>query len=65
MTHLDWVIVASLMVVVFGVAGVRARKTRTNVDWFLGGRTLPFWMVGVSMFATSVDGGEYVATSIF
>ena len=61
MTHLDWVIVAGLMVVVFGFAGARARKTRTNVDWFLGGRSLPFWMVGVSMFATSVDGGEYVA----
>ena len=61
MTHLDWVIVAGLMVLVFGFAGVRSRKTKTNVDWFLGGRTLPFWMVGVSMFATSVDGGEYVA----
>ena len=57
MTHLDWVIVAGLMVLVFGFAGVRSRKTKTNVDWFLGGRTLPFWMVGVSMFATSVDGG--------
>ena len=49
------------MLLVFGFAGNRSLKTRTNMDWFLGGRTLPFWMVGVSMFATSVDGGEYIA----
>ena len=61
MTHLDWTIVVGLMFLVFGFAGVRSRKTKTNVDWFLGGRTLPFWVVGVSMFATSVDGGEYIA----
>ena len=61
MTNLDWAIVAGLMLLVFGFAGTRSLKTRTNVDWFLGGRTLPFWMVGVSMFATSVDGGEYIA----
>ena len=38
-----------------------ASKTRNAVDWFLGGRALPFWIVGLSMFATSVDGGEYVS----
>lgn len=61
MTYLDWAIVAGLMILVFGFAGARSRKTKTNVDWFLGGRSLPFWMAGVSMFATSVDGGEYIA----
>ena len=38
-----------------------ASKTRNAMDWFLGGRALPFWIVGLSMFATSVDGGEYVS----
>ena len=61
MTYLDWTIVVGLMFLVFGFAGVRSRQTKTNVDWFLGGRTLPFWIVGVSMFATSVDGGEYIS----
>ncbi len=63
MTHLDWFIVAGLMVLVFGFAGARSRKTKTNADWFLGGRSLPFWLVGCSMFATSVDGGEYIAVN--
>ena len=63
MTHLDWVIVVGLMVLVFGFAGARSRKTKTNADWFLGGRSLPFWLVGCSMFATSVDGGEYISVN--
>ena len=61
MTPLDWTIVLGLNLFVFGYAALCARKTNTDVDWFLGGRNLPFWLVGVSMFATSVDGGEYVA----
>ena len=61
MTHLDWIIVVVLMVLVFGFAGARSRKTKTNADWFLAGRSLPFWLVGCSMFATSVDGGEYIS----
>ena len=61
MTHLDWIIVMGLMVLVFGFAGARSRKTKTNADWFLAGRSLPFWLVGCSMFATSVDGGEYIS----
>ncbi len=61
MTPLDWTIVLGLNLFVFGYAALCARKTSTDVDWFLGGRSLPFWLVGVSMFATSVDGGEYVA----
>ncbi len=61
MTHLDWIIVMSLMVLVFGFAAARSRKTKTNADWLLAGRSLPFWLVGCSMFATSVDGGEYIS----
>ena len=61
MTALDWAIVLGLNLSVFGYGAFRARKTKTNLDWFLGGRALPFWLVGISMFCTSVDGGEYVA----
>lgn len=61
MTVLDWAIVLGLNLMVFGYGIFRSRQTKTNVDWFLGGRNLPFWIVGLSMFATSVDAGDYVA----
>jgi SSS family solute:Na+ symporter len=61
MTAIDWIIVIGLNALVFGFAAFWSRKTKSDVDWFLGGRSLPFWLVGISMFATSVDGGEYVS----
>ena len=63
MTTLDWAIVAGLNVIVFGYAAWRARQTKTGEEWFVGGRALPFWVVGLSMFATSADGGEYVSVN--
>ena len=61
MAGIDWLIVITLNLLIFGYASIRSLQTRSDVDWFLGGRNLPFWLIGLSMFATSVDGGEYVA----
>ncbi|MFP6886511.1 MAG: hypothetical protein VB997_03085, partial [Opitutales bacterium] len=61
MTTFDWTIVITLNLFVFAYGAWQARRTRSAMDWFLGGRALPFWIVGLSMFATSVDGGEYVS----
>ncbi|MDA2930923.1 hypothetical protein MYX84_13430 [Acidobacteria bacterium AH-259-O06] len=36
----------------YGIA--KARETQTNLDWFMGGGSLPFWVAGLSMFATNV-----------
>ncbi len=63
MTLLDWAIVVGINFTVFGYGLFRSSQTRTPVDWFLGGRSLPFWIVAVSMFATSVDAGDIVALS--
>ena len=60
MSTIDWTIVLSLNFLVFGYGIIRSRATRTNVDWFLGGRSLPFWIVALSLFATSVDSGDIV-----
>ncbi|MDE2928555.1 MAG: hypothetical protein OXT71_19400 [Acidobacteriota bacterium] len=63
MAGIDWFIVIALNLLIFGYASIRSLKTHSDVDWFLGGRSLPFWLIGLSMFATSVDGGEYVAVN--
>ena len=63
MTAVDWFIVIGLNALVFGFAAAWSLRTKSDVDWFLGGRNLPLWLVGMSMFATSVDGGEYIATN--
>jgi SSS family solute:Na+ symporter len=48
-------------IVVYGL--YLARGTRTGVDWFLGGRSLPWWMVGLSMYATAIDSSDLIADS--
>ena len=61
MTALDWLIVVLLngAIVVYGL--LISRGAKKTSDWFLAGRGLPWWMVGLSMFATAVDSGDYVA----
>jgi Na+/proline symporter len=61
MTGLAWFITPGINAVIVVAGLVMARETVKASDWFLAGRTLPWWMVGLSMFATAVDSGDYAA----
>ncbi len=63
MTPLDWIIVFALngAVIVYGY--YLARGTQTSSEWFLGSRSLPWWAVGMSMFATNVDNSDLVGVT--
>jgi SSS family solute:Na+ symporter len=59
----DWLIVAVLngSIIVYGI--YLSRGVKTSTDWFLAGRSLPWWMVGVSMYATAIDASDLIADS--
>lgn len=61
MTTLDWLIVLVLNggVVLYGF--FLARGTTTSHEWFLGKRSLVWWAVGLSMFATNIDNADIVS----
>ena len=61
MTWIDWLIVLALngSVILYGL--YVARGAKTSEDWFLGRRSLPWWAVGLSMFATNVDNADLVS----
>ncbi len=63
MSTLDWSIVVALNGGIFLYGMARARGTKTSLDWFLAGRTLPWWMIGLSLYATVIDAGDLVADS--
>ena len=63
MSSLDWLIVIAINGSIILVGLWLARGTRSTVDWFLAAKRLPWWMVGLSMFATAVDSGDYVAVA--
>lgn len=50
---LDWIVIAVYGAVVVGIGFVANRKQKDPEDYFLGGRKLPWWVVGVSLVATS------------
>ena len=63
MTLLDWLIVLILNGAVIGYGLYLARSTETSSEWFLGGRVLPWWAIGLSMFATNVDSADIVSVT--
>ena len=61
MTFLDWLIVVVTNGLIVGYGLYLARGTKDSYEWFLAAKGLPWWIVGLSMFATAVDSGDYVA----
>ena len=61
MTILDWflVFVINGAIIVYGL--ILSRQTKSSADWFLAGRTLPWWIVGLSLYATAIDSSDLVA----
>jgi Na+/proline symporter len=49
---LDWAIIAIFFVVVIGIGIVASRFSgKSSENYFLGGRTMPWWLLGISMVA--------------
>ncbi len=61
MTLIDWLIVFVLNGGVMAYGFYVARGAKTSQDWFLGNRSLAWWAVGLSMFATNVDNADLVS----
>lgn len=64
MTILDWVVVASYLVLSLALGlWVARRGARNMAEFFVGGRAIPWWLVATSMAATTfnVDTPLYVA----
>ena len=61
LTVLDWLIVAAYFVVVIYLGSrFRARQVSSE-HYFLGGRRLPGWAVGMSIFATIISSLSFLA----
>ena len=55
MSHWDWAIIALLNIPIIVYGFYLGLKVRSSTDWFLAGRTLPWWLVGVSLSATALE----------
>lgn len=54
LTILDWSIVAIVLLATLGTGlWVRSRASKSSASFFLGGRSMPWWLLGTSMVATT------------
>ncbi|MCA9211882.1 MAG: hypothetical protein KDB27_02360 [Planctomycetales bacterium] len=63
MSFIDWLLVVALNGSIILFAVFYGRDTKTSSDWFLARRSLPWWIVGLSMYATAIDASDLVADS--
>ena len=49
----DWIVIAAYGAAVLAIGAWANRRQKDTDDYFLGGRRLPWWVVGVSLVATS------------
>ena len=61
MSWLDWFLVLAFNgpIIIYGL--LQSRETKSSADWFLAGRSLPWWIVGLSLYATAIDSSDLVA----
>jgi solute:Na+ symporter, SSS family len=60
---LDWLVIAIYLVGVMGIGVYFYRKDQTasGADFFVGGRSIPFWVAGVSLYATNTSSISFIA----
>ena len=64
LTTLDWVIIALYFIVILAVGLAYYRRAGTDVgQFFLSGRSLPWWLAGTSMVATTFAADTPLAVS--
>lgn len=52
--HIDWWIIGIFFLILLGIGWVAAQSAGKNTtEYFLGGRNMPWWLLGISMVATT------------
>ncbi len=60
---LDWIVIVVYLTAMLGIGlyfYMREKRGSTS-DFFVGGRTIPFWAAGISLYATNVSSISFIA----
>lgn len=61
MRLIDLIVLLIYFIAMAGMGPYFARRNKTTENYFLGGRSFPGWLIGLSMFATSISSITFVA----
>ena len=62
MNPIDWIIIIAFLALLVGLGFRFSRRNRDMEDYFLGGRSMPTWMVALAATGTSISAGTFVGS---
>jgi SSS family solute:Na+ symporter len=65
LTGIDWFVISLYLAAMLGLSLWIGRRQRDLGDYYLGGRRLPWWAVGVSVLATQSSAISFVSVPAF
>lgn len=65
MTTLDWIIIALYLLSMIGLSIFLSRGQEDQEDYYVGGRNLPWWAVGISTMATQTSAISFMSIPAF
>jgi len=65
MNYLDWIVIAVYIGFLIGLSAYLSRRQRNMEDYYLGGRTIPWWAIGVSTMATQLGAISFISAPAF
>ena len=60
MTTLDWWVIGLYLAGTLGLSAWLARRQETAADYYVGGRTLPWWALAISILATQSSANSFI-----
>jgi Na+/proline symporter len=65
MNALDWTIIIAYMLGMIGLSAYLKRGQVDDEDYYVGGRNLPWWAVGISTMATQTSAISFISIPAF
>ncbi len=65
MGWLDWSIIVSYLLGMIGLSVYLGRRQTNQEDYFVGGRNIPWWAVGISTMATQTSAISFISLPAF
>ena len=61
MQYVDWIVLGGYLLVIVLLGIWVGRRQKNTEEYFVGGRQVPWWAAGLSLFGTSISTGTFIA----
>ncbi len=65
MNYLDWIVIVIYILFLIALSAYLSRGQKTVKDYYLGGREVPWWAIGVSTMATQLGAISFISAPAF